>query len=350
MKMLFVLPMMLLIISCTQNHFNVPVDNFIDKVRVLGVAPIMIDPDSEIKHPQKEELIPIVADMNRMYELQFVRKLKGTGNFYTVALLEGEPRQIFADLFFRREKRDDATIRYNKYFWKNGELRDYLRKYNLDAVMFIMVSGRSMTDKIYSSNLFDSMTSDYNYLIMTAQILDGEGNILWEYPNFRDKMLKFDPLFNLQYPDFSEASANLAAETNVKFKTIDGIKRALMQKKKDLLLRETAESEIYGKQFNEMLSLLKYDQDRDRKDPPILTEKPMAPKGNEPQQNAPLTIQPSVTVPASSPPNAPTQHAVPASVAAPPPAPAIEPPPAPIAPAPPVQPVPATEPQKPEGS
>jgi hypothetical protein len=39
-------------------------------------------------------------------------------------------------------------------------------------------------DKISSSNLLDSLAADYNYLIMTAQIVDGKAPYFWEYPNF----------------------------------------------------------------------------------------------------------------------------------------------------------------------
>jgi len=315
MKKLLAFLLMLMILGCAQNHFNVPVDNFKTKVRVLGVAPIMVDSDSDIKHPQKEELIPLAAEMNRIYEPLFVRKLKGTGSFYTVTLLDGDPRQIFAEMFFRREKRDDATIRYNKYFWNAGVLKEYIRKNNIDAVMLIMVSGLSKTDKIFSGSLMKSKTSDYNYLIMTAQILDADGTILWEYPNFRNRILRFDPMINLQYPDFSESEANLSNDTNVKFKSIEGIRRAFNLKTKDLLLRDTAESEIYGKQFDEMLWFLQLKQDKEKKDAPAMKEKP--------------AVQPIV----------------PASTAATPPAPVIEPPPAaPVAPAVPVAPIAPTPP------
>lgn len=256
-----------MISGCAQNHFNVPVNNFADKVKVLGVIPIAVDSDSDIRHPQKEELIQIVTDMNRKYEQQFVRKLKGTGNFYTVALMDGDPQRTFSNLQFRREKRDDATIQYNKYFLKNEELRDYIKKNNLDAVMLIVVSGLTKSDKIYSSNLLSSLTTDYNFLIMTAQILDSNGTILWEYPNFRSRILTYYPLINLQYPDFSEAEANLSSKANLKFRTLDGIQRSLNKKRKDLLFRETQETEIYGKQFDEMLDLLKYDSESDKKAP-----------------------------------------------------------------------------------
>ncbi|MFA7060458.1 MAG: hypothetical protein WC156_06540 [Pedobacter sp.] len=258
MKLLLLLPLLMLSFGCAQNHFNVPTENFADKVKVLGVAPIFVDADSDIKFPRKDQLISLMADMNRKYEQQFVRKLKATGNFYTVVLLDGDPQLIFSSLFFRREKRDDATIQYNKYFWKIGEIQDYIRKNNLDAAMLVTVSGISKTDKVFSNNLLKSMSSDYNYLIMTAQILDANGTVLWEYPNFRSRILTYYPMINLQYPDFSEAEANLSAAANIKFKSIDGIRLILEQKRKDLLLRETQESVVYGKQFDEILSFIKY--------------------------------------------------------------------------------------------
>ena len=48
--------------GCAQNHFNIPAENFASKVRVLGVAPILIDADSDISHPQKELLIPLISE------------------------------------------------------------------------------------------------------------------------------------------------------------------------------------------------------------------------------------------------------------------------------------------------
>lgn len=251
--------------GCARNHYNVPIEYVADKVKVLGVAPIVIDVDSDIKHPQKDLLVQLINDLNRKYEPQLIRKLKATGNFDTVVLLDSEPRQLFESLMFRREKREDATIQYNKYFWNNNELSRYIQKNNLDAVMLITVSGLTKTDEIYSSNLLTSLKADYNFLTITAHILDSRGTILWEYPNFRSRLLTYYPLINLQYPDFSESEANRSRETEVKFKNLDGIRRTLEQKRTDWLLRETIEPEVYGKQFDEMVWLIKYDLNNDAK-------------------------------------------------------------------------------------
>jgi len=302
MKKLLLLCVLLasVVTGCSQNHFNIPTENFAERVRVLGIAPIIVDADSDIRHPQKDLLIPLLSEMNRKYEQQFVRKLKATGNFYTTALLDGDPQSIFGKFLSRREKRDDAAILYNKYFWKSDEVRDYIRKNNLDAVMLLVVNGLIKSDKEISYGQFKSLKTDYNYLFLTAQILDANGTILWEYPNFRQSFPSYSPLMNLEYPDFNEAEANLTSNVIVKFKTLEGIRRTLDQKSKDLLLRETQESVVYGKQFDEMISLLKYDHDKEKKNTIPVSE---APKPMKPVEQPVKT--PEVTPATPTPPQAP---------------------------------------------
>ncbi len=294
MRILILLLMMLLSAGCSRNHFNVPAETFADKVRVLGVVPIIIDSSSDIRHPQKELLISTLAEMNRRHESQLVRKIKSTENFYTVTLLDIDPRQFFSNAFFRREKRNDATIEYNKYFWKSGAISDYMRRNRLDAIMTVVISGITRSDKISSTTMLSSLTSEYNFLIMTAQILDADGTILWEYPNFRPRLLSFDPFINLQYPDFSEAEANLLPKANVKFKSLDGIKHKLDVRSKDMLMREKQDSELYDQHFEEMLSYLKYDVDK--KKVPARRDEPGQP-ATEPARPA----EPAAKIPPSAP-------------------------------------------------
>ena len=315
-------------LGCAQNHFNIPVETFTEKVKVLGVAPILIDAGSDITHPQKDLLIPLISDLNRKYEPLLVRKLQGTGNFYAVTLLADEPQQLFNSLMARHEKRDDAGTQYNKYFWKNADVGAYLKKNRLDAVMVIVVSGLTKTSKIYSSNLLTSLETNFNFLTMTAQILDADGTVLWEYPNFRGQLLPpYLPLVNLQYPDFSESEANVSRKTEVRFKSIDGIRRTLEQKKTDLLFRETPEPEVYGKLFDEMTSLIKHSVDKPAKEEPAADGKPQAP-ADETQKPATGTEKaaPSAPAPASPPPaKAPVPPQPPVSTATPPAAPVAEP-------------------------
>lgn len=275
------LTLLLLVNGCARNHFNVPQDSFAEQVKVLGVTPIILDADSDIRHPQRDELLALISAQNRLHERHLLRLIKNTDSFFTVTMLDADPKALFGELLFRRERRDDAAIQYNKYFWKTEALTDLIRKNSLDALMLVVVSGITRPEKISSSNLLDSLEADYNYLIMTAQIVDRKGNILWEYPNFRTRTLSYGPLLNLQYPDFDEAKANMSPKIQVKFKTMEGIKRALDKRRLDLLLRETSDTELYMNQFEEMSALIKIDRER----------KPAQP-ADKPKQEPPKDTKP----------------------------------------------------------
>ncbi len=262
-RMVLLLSLLLLPIlaGCAHNYYNLPQDAVAEKLRVLGVLPIIVDVDSDIRHPQREELATLLVNMNRSFERDLLRQIKNTDSFYTVTMLDADPKNIFTSLMFRRERRDDGGIQYNKYFWKEDKLAEFVQKNSVDAVMFVIVSGITRPDKIFSSNLLDSLETDYNFLIMTSQIIDAKGMLLWEYPNFRQKSLSYTPLMNLQYPDFDEAKANMSPRVQVKFKTMEGIRRLLEKRRLDLLRRETGDLELYATQFEEMSSMMDIDKD-----------------------------------------------------------------------------------------
>lgn len=210
-----------------QNFYNVPRDVYEKQVRTLGVTPIFVDGDSDIRHPEKDAVVNLLRESNRKNEKELVAQLRETGTYFAVRLLEDDADQLFSTLLSRRERRDDAGVRYNKYFFKPEELKNLITKNGVDALMLVTINGLTRPEKIYSSNLLSYLDSDYNYLAVSAQIMDADGNTLWEYPNFRQRSLTYPMLFSLQYPDFDEAAANESDRVEVRFKTIAGIARLL---------------------------------------------------------------------------------------------------------------------------
>jgi hypothetical protein len=260
--------------GCAPNYYNIPQETYEKKVRVLGVAPLMVDAESDIKHPEKEALLTIVKEANRKVGKELVSRLKETGVYFSVRELEDDPATLFANIVTRREWRDDAGIIYNKYFYKKEELNNLISKNGLDAVMLVTVSGLTKKDKVSSSNLLAYLETDYNFLSMTAQIMDGAGNTLWEYPNFRQRSPSYPMFFPLQYPDFDEAAANLSDKVDVKFKSIAGITTAFNRTQSTSLLSSIRNSVLYSAMFDDMVSML-------NKDKPLWplfgTDKPPAP-------------------------------------------------------------------------
>ena len=104
--------------GCAQNFYNIPRESYEKKVRVLGVAPIFSDGESDIRVPDREALLAMVRDLNRKNEPELVARLKDTGAYLSVRMPETPADQLFSSLFFRRERRSDAGIFYNKYFFQ----------------------------------------------------------------------------------------------------------------------------------------------------------------------------------------------------------------------------------------
>ena len=255
-RLLFLAVATLVSFGCAQNYYNIPRESFEKKVKVLGVAPIFVDTESDIRHPEKDALLALIKESNGKYEKELIKMLRETGSFFSVRPLDGEADKLFASLFFRRERRDVGVI-YNKYFFKNEEIKNLLAQNGYDALLLLVVSGLTRQDRVYSGNLLSYLETDYNRLVMTAQIEDAEGTLLWEYPNFRQNKPALPDFIQLQYPDFDEANANLSDKVEVKFKTIPGLTRALNKKEKNLMGEESKLAKSYYAIFDDMISMLK---------------------------------------------------------------------------------------------
>ena len=243
--------------GCAHNYYNIPQEALEKRVKTIGVAPIFTDADSDIKHPEKAAILSLVRTYSARSEKELIARLRGTGIFYAVRQVEGDPERLFSNLAWNKERRDDAGIIYNKYFYKKEELKQLLTDNGLDAILFVTVSGLTRPGKVFSSNYLSYLETDFNYLVMTAQMLDREGNTIWEYPNFRRSNLSFPLFFPLQYPDFDEAAANLSEKVDVKFKTVAGVNRAFAKTEPSSVANGPEVSTVYAKQFDEMLALLK---------------------------------------------------------------------------------------------
>lgn len=280
-------------LGCSQNYYNIPRESYERNVRVLGVAPFFTDDDSDIRHPEKETLIPLLKDLNRKNELELVARLKTISTYSSVRFLESPADQLFSSLFFRRERRRDEGLVYNKYFFRQKELKQLLERNKIDAVMLVTVSGVTKEDRIFSSNLLSSLKTDFNYIIMTAQILDADNNILWEYPNFHKRFLSYSPLINLQYPDFDEAAGNSTDRVEVKFKTLPGITRTLTRSKDSSFIRDLPVSRAYNNIFNDMIFMLEPEFKFEIEDSPVLI-KPAPVMAPAPAATRPVTVAPQV--------------------------------------------------------
>jgi hypothetical protein len=337
MRTLFKLALLLTatctIFGCAHNYYSIPPETVEKKVKVIGVAPILTDTDSDIRHPDKSSIVKLIEVYNAKNEKELIARLRSTGIFYSVRQVQGDPSRLFSTLVANRERRDDAGIIYNKYFYKKDELKQLMSENGLDAILLVTVSGLTRQGKVFSSNFLSYLETDFNYLIMTAQMLDRDGTPIWEYPNFRRSALSYPLMFPLQYPDFDEAAANLSEKVDVKFKTVAGVTAALNQTEASSVEGAPPVSTMYAKQYEEMITLLKpyrplFGGKKDKAAPTPEGATQMVPA---PASPAPAPAPVSVPAPAKAPAVAPTAPAAPAPAAPAPaaPAPVIAPEPVP---------------------
>jgi hypothetical protein len=243
--------------GCAHNYYNIPQETLEKRVKTVGVAPLFTDADSDIRHPDKAAVVSLIKQYNAKNEKELIARLRSSGIFYSVRQVPGNPDRLFSTLVSSKERRDDAKIVYNKYFYNRDEVKKLIAENGLDAILFVTVSGLTTEDKVYSSNFLAYLETDYNYLTMTAQMLDRDGTLIWEYPNFRKTELSYPLFFPLQYPDFDEATANLSEKVDVKFKTVAGVNAAFAQTVPSVVENGPRVSTLYARQFDEITALLK---------------------------------------------------------------------------------------------
>ncbi|MBJ6802401.1 hypothetical protein [Geomonas propionica] len=284
MRILFRLALLMVVtgalFGCAHNYYNIPQETLEKKVRTIGVAPFFADPDSDIRHPDKAAILSIVRAYNLKNEKELVARIRSTGIFYAVRPVSADPDRLFTTLVWNRERRDDARIIYNKYFFKKDDLKQLMTDNGLDAVLFVTVSGLTKPAKVYSSNFLSYLETDYNYLSLSAVMLDREGNTIWEYPNFRRDVPSYPMFLSLQYPDFDEAAANLTEKVDVKFKTVAGVNAAFAKSEPSSVPNGPDVSTLYVKQFDEMLALLKtykplFSKEKEKETPPAPASAPV---------------------------------------------------------------------------
>ncbi|GFO66244.1 hypothetical protein M1B72_03655 [Geomonas paludis] len=332
MRILFRLALLMVVtgalFGCAHNYYSIPQETLEKKVRTVGVAPFFTDADSDIRHPEKAAILSIVRGYNLRNEKELVARIRSTGIFYAVRPVTADPDRLFSSLVWNREKRDDARIIYNKYFFKKDDLKQLMTENGLDAVLFVTVSGLTKPGKVYSSNFLSYLETDYNYLSMSAVMLDREGTTIWEYPNFRRDVPSYPMFFSLQYPDFDEAAANLTEKVDVKFKTVAGVNAAFAKSEPSTVPNGPEVSTLYVKQFDEMLALMKtykplFAKEKEKEpqpapaSAPVYYTPPAAPAAPAPAAPAPATPQAAAPAPqpAAAAPPAPATTTAPAGPA-----------------------------------
>ncbi len=230
--------------GCTSGTFQVPKKDYQTRVQVLGVLPLLVDYNSPLNYPQKDNLFNILASSVSGKHEVLVKQLKEEKGYFDVRSLSVSPELTALSLLSAGTPHDESGWPQG-YVFDAATVAEMARQNVLDAVLVVVFSGEEVNETRRSRTKLETLETRYNQILATAAVIDREGKILWTLAG-KDS---FQAL-TLQYPDFDEAYYNKTDLVRVKNISLSGIELVLDEtSSKD---GETVLPKVYKKLFTEI--------------------------------------------------------------------------------------------------
>lgn len=235
MRWLVFLLLPVLLLGCGGGAYKISKEEYRDRVRTLGVLPLMVDEGSTIRYPERQELITLLRRHNTGKEEKLAETLRGGRNYFDVRTIPGDPQELFSRLVKGSVLRGDGDALYRRYLFDGAAASRLASENMVDGLLVVIANGVERVEKRRDRGTSLSyLEAPYNSVLMTAAVVLPSGEIAWEYAG--DPGAPFLPL---QYPDFEEAHFNNTDEVKIKFISLAGLERALTEPAKGLMVRDS---------------------------------------------------------------------------------------------------------------
>lgn len=240
--------------GCASKYYQVTPEIYRERVKVLGVLPLIVDSESTILHPQREEVVSLLKESARDKYLRLSDHLRDKAGYALV-------RPVIIDLQSELQLFAEKTIKSNK----DGTYRTYqpvpdavsalARNAGVDGLLVVILNGIDSREKRWERLGPHYVENNFNVIQSTVMVLSTTGEILWEKPGASGK-----PFMDLQYADFDEAHYNRTDAVAARFITLEGLGRALQATDKGLFNKGIFEKEefpaLYRRLFDELSTAL----------------------------------------------------------------------------------------------
>ena len=220
-KILSCLILTVFLAGCGSGTFQLPKKEYNVRVQVLGVLPLLVDYNSPLDYPSKDNLFNMLVGSARAKHELLVEQLRKKKGYFDVRPLSVSPDLTAISLLSAGSPHDESG-------WPQGYIFDVatvarMAKQNvLDAVLVVVFSGEQVNEIRRSRTKLETLETRYNQILVTAAVIDRDGQVLWT--------LAGDDSFQaltLQYPDFDEAYYNKTDLVRVKNVSLSGVEKAL---------------------------------------------------------------------------------------------------------------------------
>lgn len=250
--MLRVLLLMLLAVSltaCGAGSFKVDKEEYRQRVRTLGVVPLLVDANSNIEHPRSQEVVGLLRRASVGQQRHLVDLLKEKKGYFDVRPVAGEGGALFAGLIQGRTWQEGERGPYHHYSFNARTVTELARRNTADALLVVVLNGAVRSEKRWDRTRLSYLEAPFNSILATAAVVLPSGEIVWEYPGG-------EPFLNLQYPAFDEAYYNQSDEIPTRFISLAGLERHLESSGRKWL-KETALPQPFLELFDQLAKELK---------------------------------------------------------------------------------------------
>jgi hypothetical protein len=233
LQILTVVSFLLLLGGCASKHYQVAPEIYRERVKVLGVLPLMVDAESTIQHPQRQEVVAILQQSASEKYLRLSAQLSARAGYNEVRPVIIDPpsqQKLFTGTTLQIGKDGRAFRRYQP---DPAAVSELVRVANVDALLVVILNGVESKGKRWERLGPRYLESNFNDIQASALVLASSGEILWEKSGASGA-----PLVELQYVGFDEAFYNHTDQVPVHFLTPDGLRRVLQASDKGLLEKE----------------------------------------------------------------------------------------------------------------
>lgn len=207
--------------GCSSGTYQLPKKEYQTKVQVLGVLPLLVDYNSSLAYPEKDNLFNILASSTRgKYEI-LVEQLRNKKGYFDVRPLSANSDLTALSLLNAGSPHDESGLPQG-YSFDTATVSEIARQNVLDAILVVVFSGEQVKEVRRSRTKLESLETSYSQILATAAVIDRDGKVLWTLAgedSFR--------ALTLQYPDFDEAYYNKTDIVRVKNISLSGVERAL---------------------------------------------------------------------------------------------------------------------------
>lgn len=215
---------LMLLAGCASPGYKLTKEEFRERVKVLGVLPLLIDEQSTIVHPARQEILELLRQQNAGKEVRLTSMLKEKKGFFDVRSLPGDPRQLYADLVRGSTLREKGSALYRQYQFNDAQIVRLAEAEAVDGLLLLVFNGINREEKRWDRKSTSYLETGYNSIVVTASVVLPSGQVAWQHAGAPGEVF-----LALQYADFEEAHFNRTDEVKIKNITLGGLERTLKE-------------------------------------------------------------------------------------------------------------------------